>query len=81
MKNLDLREQLLVSGGHSCKEALELNETDWDFDLEPSVYCTKAQFTTYAMGAVDVLYTPGFFTASEQEQDDMMLGMIRGLNI
>jgi len=84
MRKLKFQEQALISGGQcSCKEALELNVVDWEWDLNNDItqFCTQDQFSVYALGMVDLLYNNDFNSLSWEAMDDAELTMIRHLNI
>lgn len=82
MKILNNQSIQSVSGGVNltCKEALIKDVTDFDFDLEPSQYCTKEQFTTYALAMVDLAYSKKWVGAN-QADDQFMINIINGLNL
>lgn len=59
MKTLNAKELNVVSGGMNCKEALIYDLVSWE-DIDITQYCTKEQFTTFALNSVDLIYTEGF---------------------
>lgn len=82
MKILDKKSTQAVSGGVNltCREALIKDVTDFDFDLKPSMYCTKAQFTTFALAMVDLAYSKEMVDLDEID-DAVMINMINGLSL
>lgn len=82
MKTLDNTSTQAVSGGVNltCREALIKDVTDFDFELEPSKYCSKAQFTTYVLAMVDLEYSKKWVGAKKVD-DDFMINVISGLNL
>lgn len=82
MKILDNKSTQSVSGGTNltCREALIKDVTDFDFDLEPSRYCSKAQFTTYVLAMVDLEYSKKWVGAKNAD-DEFMINIISGLNL
>lgn len=62
-----------ISGGLSCEQALIREIEDFDFDFIPAEYCTKAQFTKYALAVIDKFYEPnGWESLTEQSEIDLI---------
>lgn len=65
-----------IYGGMSCQAALIEEAVNWSIE-DITEFCTKEQFTLYAMGMIDLMYTykPANVT------DQMEIDLINSLNL
>lgn len=82
MRLLNSSELIGVAGGliFTCEEALIYDVTSFYY-IDITKACTKSQYSAYADGIVDLLYTPGFMEMDIDESDRLVVDMIKNLKL
>jgi hypothetical protein len=76
MKELNSVETKLIAGAFTCEAALIEEALYWSID-DITEYCTQEQFTKYALGMVELVYS---FKPDEMTPD-IEIDMIKGLSL
>lgn len=73
MRLLVKNELNTISGGYTCEEALIRDVEDFDFEFNPTQYCTKSEFTQYTVALINKIYEPsGWENLTEQTEIEII---------
>jgi hypothetical protein len=59
-----------ISGGSPCEDALIRSVVN--FDINPTLYCTKPEFTKYALAYIDKIYELKSDVLSDEDEIDLI---------
>lgn len=82
MRLLNSMELTEIAGGLicTCEEALMQDAINWDID-DITKFCTKNQYTAYALGMIDLIYSQDLWNLSFDEAEYLEIEMIKNLTL
>lgn len=82
MRLLNSMELTEIAGGIicTCEEALIQDAINWDID-DITKFCTKNQYTAYALGIIDLVYSQDLWNLSINEAERLEIEMIKSLQL